>query len=80
MEPTWQTTITTKPLNFTKMRQSLTVPPLNNTARAITQRAWSIQRVLSNISQGAVRNAVGIRCGAFSSNMKVPFQAARSIG
>jgi hypothetical protein len=48
MEPTWQTMITTKPLNFTKMRQSLTVPPLNNTARAITQRAWSIQRALSN--------------------------------
>jgi tRNA(Arg) A34 adenosine deaminase TadA len=29
---------------------------------------------------GAVRNAVGIRCGAFSGNMKVSFQAARSIG
>jgi len=24
MEPTWQITITTKPLNFTKMQQSLT--------------------------------------------------------
>jgi hypothetical protein len=31
-------------------------------------------------SSGAVRNAVGIRCGAFSGNMKVSFQAARSIG
>jgi hypothetical protein len=31
-------------------------------------------------SAGAVRNAVGIRCGAFSGNMKVSFQAARSIG
>jgi hypothetical protein len=30
-------------------------------------------------SEGAVRNAVGIRCGAFSGNMKVSFQAARSI-
>ena len=30
--------------------------------------------------EGAVWNAVGIRCGAFSSNMKVSFQAARSIG
>ncbi len=30
--------------------------------------------------RGAVRNAVGIRCGAFSGNMKVSFQAARSIG
>ena len=29
---------------------------------------------------GAVRNAVGIRCGASSGNMKVSFQAARSIG
>src|SRR5665648_900121 len=29
---------------------------------------------------GAVWNAVVIRCGAFSSNMKVSFQAARSIG
>ena len=29
---------------------------------------------------GAVRNVVEIRCGAFSGNMKVSFQAARSIG
>jgi predicted metal-binding protein len=29
---------------------------------------------------GAVRNVVGIRCGAISGNMKVSFQAARSIG
>ena len=29
---------------------------------------------------GAVRNAVGIWCGAFSGNMKVSFPAARSIG
>jgi hypothetical protein len=35
---------------------------------------------LSKASFGAVRNAVGIRCGAFSGNMKVSFQAARSIG
>ena len=48
MEHTWQTPITTKPLNFTKMRQNLTGPPLNNTERAITQRAGSIQGVLSN--------------------------------
>ena len=48
MEPVWQITITTKPLNFTKMQQSLTGPPPNSTAKAITQRAWSIQRVLSN--------------------------------
>jgi BA14K-like protein len=31
-------------------------------------------------SNGAVRDVVGIRCGAISGNMKVPFQAARSIG
>jgi hypothetical protein len=29
---------------------------------------------------GAVRNVVGIECGALSGNMKVSFQAARSIG
>jgi hypothetical protein len=29
---------------------------------------------------GAGRDVVGIRCGAISGNMKVPFQAARSIG
>jgi len=29
---------------------------------------------------GAVRDVVGIRSGAFSGNMKVSFQAARSIG
>jgi hypothetical protein len=29
---------------------------------------------------GAVRNVVGIRCGALSGNMKISFQAARSIG
>jgi glycerol-3-phosphate dehydrogenase len=32
------------------------------------------------VSAGAVRNVVGIRCGAISGNMKVSFQAARSIG
>jgi hypothetical protein len=31
-------------------------------------------------SEGAVRNAVGIRVGEFSGNMKLSFQAARSIG
>jgi hypothetical protein len=29
---------------------------------------------------GAVGNVVGIRCGAISGNMKISFQAARSIG
>jgi hypothetical protein len=30
--------------------------------------------------QGAARDVVGIRRGAISGNMKVSFQAARSIG
>jgi hypothetical protein len=33
-----------------------------------------------HFAAGAVRKVVGIRCGAFSGNMKVSFQAARSIG
>ena len=41
---------------------------------------WWIDIESYNIAQGAVRKAVGIRCGAFSGNMKVSFQAARSIG
>ena len=32
------------------------------------------------VGYGAVRDVVGIRCGAISGNMKVSFQAARSIG
>src|SRR6266566_4731627 len=35
---------------------------------------------LPNGRAGAVRNVVGIRCGALSGNMRVSFQAARSIG
>lgn len=31
-------------------------------------------------TEGAVRNDVGIDCGAFSSGVKVSAQAARSIG
>jgi hypothetical protein len=57
MEPVWQITITTKPLNFTKMRQSLTGPPLNSTARAITQRASSIQEVRSNTPRVQINKA-----------------------
>jgi hypothetical protein len=33
-----------------------------------------------DIVRGAVRKLVGIRCGGFSGNMRVSFQAARSIG
>jgi 3'5'-cyclic nucleotide phosphodiesterase len=36
--------------------------------------------LLHDIGYGAVRNVVGIRCGALSGNMRVSFQAARSIG
>ena len=32
------------------------------------------------VRRGAVRHVVGIRRGAISGNMKVSFQAARSIG
>jgi hypothetical protein len=35
---------------------------------------------LSDQHLGAVRNAVGIRVGEFSGNMKLSFQAVRSIG
>ena len=34
----------------------------------------------SDLDWGAARNVVGIWCGAISGNMKVAFQAARSIG
>jgi hypothetical protein len=40
----------------------------------------ALRREGQSFRQGAVRNAVGIRCGAFFGNMKVLFQAARSIG
>jgi hypothetical protein len=43
-------------------------------------RELAIKDASISMLQGAVRNAVGIRCGAFSGNMKVSFQAARSIG
>jgi hypothetical protein len=33
-----------------------------------------------HVAKGAVRSVVGIGCGALSGNMKVSFQAARSIG
>jgi hypothetical protein len=36
--------------------------------------------VMASILEGAARDVVGIRCGAISGNMKVSFQAARSIG
>jgi hypothetical protein len=36
--------------------------------------------VLQQKGMGAVREVVGIWRGAFSGNMKVSFQAARSIG
>ena len=57
MEPQWQIVITTKPLNFTKMQQSPTGLLLNSTARAITQRVWSIQRVRSNTPRVQINKA-----------------------
>ena len=44
------------------------------------ERLTVLSAVFAKVQVGAVRNAVGIRCGAFSGNMKVSFQAARSIG
>ena len=40
----------------------------------------TIGDVIAARYDGAARNAVGIRRGAISGNMKVSFQAARSIG
>jgi len=48
-------------------------------AKTIALAKWG-DFVFVDPPYGAVRNAVGIRCGAFSGNMKVSFQAARSIG
>jgi hypothetical protein len=46
----------------------------------VERRYVEVGQVGGDLAKGAVRNAVGIRCGAFSGNMKVSFQAARSIG
>ena len=62
-----------------------------NAGTSKTERDYSVKskrlpdflgkmHVFAGCVHGAVRNAVGIRCGAFSGNMKVSFQAARSIG
>jgi hypothetical protein len=47
--------------------------------RYISVGGRSDERV-SSLRYGAVREVVGIGRGAFSGNMKVSFQAARSIG
>ena len=41
----------------------------------LSEQLWELNSLL-----GAARDVVGIRCGAISGNMKVSFQAARSIG
>ena len=42
---------------------------------------WSTRKLWkAGLAQGAVAGVVGIRRGAISGNMKVQFQAARSIG
>jgi len=50
--------------------------------RPVAEKTQSIDGkvYIRTVEPGAVRNAVGIRSGAFSGNMKVSFQAARSIG
>ena len=46
----------------------------------VNQNVTSHGQRWSRLSEGAVAGVVGIRCGALSGNMKVQFQAARSIG
>src|SRR5213593_2046115 len=41
---------------------------------------WRMPQATWRPQAGAVRDVVEIRCGAISGNMKVSFQAARSIG
>ena len=47
---------------------------------ALRDRRASQCIVLDRAMRGAARDVVGIRRGAISGNMKVSFQAARSIG
>jgi len=48
--------------------------------RYTTTVAAFVRLAMIRIMLGAVAGVVGIRCGAISGNMKVSFQAARSIG
>ena len=57
-----------------KGKDILTLPPEQRTEGA------GLYNLSRNIGSGAARDVVGIRCGAISGNMKVSFQAARSIG
>jgi hypothetical protein len=50
------------------------------TAEAARNTTNEVLKSIRDEAKGAVRNVVGIRCGALSGNMKVSFQAARSIG
>lgn len=47
--------------------------------KAAHEAGFTVEWVLETHA-GAVADVVGIRCGAISGNMKVSFQAARSIG
>ena len=49
-------------------------------ARPLFARLYFLAREYEHQAKGAVRKVVGIRRGAISGNMKVSFQAARSIG
>jgi hypothetical protein len=47
---------------------------------AIAKDAIRFDNYVAEMNAGAARDVVGIRRGAISGNMKVSFQAARSIG
>jgi len=48
----------------------VSMPPMSGT----------LAKLLHDVAIGAARDVVGIWCGAISGNMRLSFQAARSIG
>jgi hypothetical protein len=55
-------------------------PVVTTLAKVRDAASADLDEWLNDRKNGAVRHWVGIRCGAFSGNMKVSLQAARSIG
>jgi hypothetical protein len=53
MEPDWQIMITTKPLNFTKMQQSLTGLPLNKHGKGDHAKGMEHSKSAQQHSQSA---------------------------
>src|SRR5664280_2343001 len=58
---------------------AVSVDEQNTTTNELARSATETSQFVASVA-GAVRNVVGIRVGAISGNMKVSFQAARSIG